>query len=462
MQVATDPGFANIVAQEDGLADTSIQIENPLATLATYFWRVSADNICGNGGFSDVFSFTTRGIPAILLVDDDDNAPDVRSTYTSTLDAIRQDYDIWDTDNTDNEPTVADLAPYEIVIWFTGDEFGGTAGPGAAAETALATFLDAGNCLFISSQDYFFDRGLTGFMQNYLGVQAATNDVNQVSVTGDGTVYGGMGPYTLSYPFTNYSDIVSPNAGGTRAFLGDVGDAAVAKDGGGYRTTFWGFPFEAISSPADRRALMNRTVDWCSGTFMAAPLAADGVTRNRYLVFHPNSGVSEVAFQVELDSSDTFPGATMTKWVGAADPEGRAVLSNTQVTRIWPEDTLYVADCGIVTASTYLIRATADGVTFSDPLVLSTTPKPGEGKHWGDCIGTFDGVQWPPANGVVNIDDVFAAIRTWQVLPTAPPIDWMDVHPEQPNFLINISDAQFLIFAFQGKVYPFSNPQDCP
>ena len=195
---------------------------------------------------------------------------------------------------------------------------------------------------------------------------------------------------------------------------------------------------------------------------MAAPLAADGVTRNRYLVFHPNSGISEVAFQVELGSSDTFPGATMTKWVGAADPEGRAVLSNTQVTRIWPEDTLYVADCGIVTASTYLIRATADGVTFSDPLVLSTTPKPGEGKHWGDCIGTFDGVQWPPANGVVNIDDVFAAIRTWQVLPTAPPIDWMDVHPEQPNFLINISDAQFLIFAFQGKVYPFSNPQDCP
>jgi hypothetical protein len=207
---------------------------------------------------------------------------------------------------------------------------------------------------------------------------------------------------------------------------------------------------------------MNRTIDWCSGSFVWAPLAADNLTRNRYLVFHPNSGVSEVAFQVELGSSDTFPGATMTKWVGAPDPQGRTALSDTQVTRIWRENTLYVADCGIVTASTYLIRATADGVTFSEPLVLTTTPKPGDGNHWGDCIGAFDGVQWSLANGVVNIDDVFAAVRTWQGLLTAPPIDWMDVHPEQPNFLINFSDVQFLIFAFRGDLYPFANPQDCP
>ncbi|MCH8991741.1 MAG: CoA transferase, partial [Acidobacteria bacterium] len=226
LQVATDVGMTGIVAQEDGLPDTSIQIENPLTSLTTYYWRVLASNVCGDGAYSDVFSFTTREIPAILLVDDDDNVPNVRSTYTSTLDTIEQDYDIWDTNNTDDEPTAADLAPYKIVIWFTGVEFGGTAGPGAPGESALATFLNAGNCLFISSQDYYFDRGLTGFMQNFLGVQAATSDVTQTSVTGDGILYGGMGPYALSYPFTNYSDIVSPNAGGTRAFLGDVGDAA--------------------------------------------------------------------------------------------------------------------------------------------------------------------------------------------------------------------------------------------
>ncbi|MCH7926006.1 MAG: S8 family serine peptidase, partial [Planctomycetes bacterium] len=246
LQVATDFGMTDIVVQEDGLADTSIQIETPLTTLTTYYWRVLASNVCGDGGYSDVFSFTTREIPAILLVDDDDNTPNVRSTYTSTLDAIGRDFDVWDTNNTDNEPRAADLAPYKIVIWFTGVEFGGTAGPGAPGESALATFLNAGNCLFISSQDYYFDRGLTGFMQSFLGVQAATSDVTQTSVTGDGALYGGMGPYTLSYPFTNYSDRIIPNAGATTAFVGNVGDAAVMKESGIYRTTFWGVPFESI------------------------------------------------------------------------------------------------------------------------------------------------------------------------------------------------------------------------
>ena len=80
-------------------------------------------------------------------------------------------YDVWDTENTDsNEPGAADLVPYEMVVWFTGHEFGGFAGPSTTTETALATWLDAGGCFFISAQDYFYDKGLTTFMQNHLGV----------------------------------------------------------------------------------------------------------------------------------------------------------------------------------------------------------------------------------------------------------------------------------------------------
>ena len=63
---------------------------------------------------------------------------------------------------------------------------------------------------------------------------------------------------------------------------------------------------------------------------------------------------------------------------------------------------------------------------------------------------------------MTNFEDVLAAVKTWQDEPAAPPVDWMDVHPEQPNLLVNFSDVQFLIFAFQGEVYPFVNPQDCP
>jgi len=197
-------------------------------------------------------------------------------------------------------------------------------------------------------------------------------------------------------------------------------------------------------------------------TLLVPPLAVDALTRNRYLVFQPSNDVDVTSYQVQLGASDTYPGATMTKWVGVPDSKGRAPLSDTQVSRIWREDVIRVADCGIVPASTYLLRSTINGVDFSDPLVLNTTLKPAEGKHWGDCVGTFDGTAWAPPNGTINIDDVVGAIQTFQDLPMAPPVDWTDVHPEQPNLLVNIVDVQFLILAFQGHVYPFSSPEVCP
>lgn len=262
VRIATDPGFANVVysATVEGTTHT---VTAPLDPLTTYYWGVRADNPCGQGPVSDTFSFTTRPIPPILLVDDDDNGPDVRAYYTDALDALAASYDIWDTNGTDNEPTLVDLSPYSTVIWFTGVSFGGTAGPGAAAETALGSWLESGNCMVISSQDYYYDRGLTPFMSNYLGVSSATSDVAQTQVTGQGTVFGGLGPYALSYPFTNYSDIINPDGLAELAFSGDVGNAAVDKDSGVYRTSFWGFPFEAVSDANGRFDLMGTILNWC-------------------------------------------------------------------------------------------------------------------------------------------------------------------------------------------------------
>jgi hypothetical protein len=173
-------------------------------------------------------------------------------------------YDVWDTDNSDNEPAAAALAPYAIVIWFTGDEYGGYAGPGAAGEAALAEWLDSGDrCLFISSQDYYYDRGLTSFMTDYLGAASVSSDVSQTQVTGAGSVFGGTGTFTLSYPFTNWSDEMTVGASAEVAFNGDQGIAGVNKDNGIYRTIFWVFPFEAISSPSDRQDLMSIILEHC-------------------------------------------------------------------------------------------------------------------------------------------------------------------------------------------------------
>ncbi len=248
------------VLEAVGLTTTSHTFATALEPSHVYTWRVRAHNACG---FVDsvAFTFTTRAVPPLLLVDDDDNDPDVRSFYTTLLDALDLDYDIWDTINSDNEPDAGLLSAYQGVIWFTGDEFGGAAGPGAAGETALSDWLSNNpGCFIISSQDYYWDRGLTSFMTTYLGVVSAVSDISQTQVTGQ------VGPfkdqtYTLSYPFTNYSDRLNAAPGAKVVFIGNQGNAAVAKAGGDL-TMYLGFPIEAMSQ-ADAQFVIGAVLSKC-------------------------------------------------------------------------------------------------------------------------------------------------------------------------------------------------------
>ena len=202
-------------------------------------------------------NFALEPLPCVLLVDDDQDGPNVQGYYTTALDSLGVDYDIWDTDSGD--PTLDDISGYRKLIWFTGlpwsDTFNGN------NETVLAAYLDAGGNLFLSSQDYLYEMGLTSFGQNYLHIGSFTNDVDQTTVTGQ-NVFNGMGPYSLSYPFTNYSDIVNPDAQAQLAFIGDQGNAAISYDGENFNTVFFGYPFEAIPQLADREAVMDRLLDF--------------------------------------------------------------------------------------------------------------------------------------------------------------------------------------------------------
>ena len=119
----------------------------------------------------------------------------------------------------------------------------------------------------MSSQDYHFDRGLTPFMQNYLGVASVVNDEAQTVVTGAGSIFGGFGPYTLAYPFSNFSDVVTAEATAEVAFVGDMGDIAVNKSTGAYRTVFFLYPFGAIADAADREQVLAQILSACSTLF---------------------------------------------------------------------------------------------------------------------------------------------------------------------------------------------------
>ena len=243
--------------------------------------RVGTLDIAG-----EVFT-ATQGAPGtapLLVVDDDDNEPDVRLYYTRALDALGAVYDVWDTGNSDDEPSAAELAEYSAVIWFTGHEYGGSAGPGAAGETALSSFLDGGGCFVLSSQDYLWDRGLTAFMGSHLGVDSGASNVQNDTIAGHGSLFGLEGSAALSYPFDNASDLLIPDGSGETAFMGDAGSAAVSKETAGYRTAYLGFPFEAVPTSAHRRQLMRTILNLCdldcAGDFNIE-LADDWVTDER-------------------------------------------------------------------------------------------------------------------------------------------------------------------------------------
>jgi len=223
-----------------------------------------------------VEDFVLEPLPCILLVDDDNDSPDVRPLFTGALDNLGYDYNVFDVGGGSTDgPSLAELEGYSMVIWFSGDKYGGSAGPNATDEANLAAYLDGGGRLFLSSQDYLWDFGLTPFGSTYLGIGSFTSDTGDATtkygVPGD-PIGDGLGPYSLSYPsgFTDYGDIVNAGAGASVAFRAGASggnNLDVDKDGGDWKTVFFGTSWVPIynANAANGEQVLQRIIDWFGG-----------------------------------------------------------------------------------------------------------------------------------------------------------------------------------------------------
>jgi len=243
-QLSDDPGFATIAAEE-WVTQPNLILTSQLVQDTTYYWRVNSENACASGAFSPSRSLFTS-LPSILLVDDDDNSPDVRSFYSDLLDGLGLPYNVWDIgDSSADGPSLADMQNYQWLIWFSGDQYGSNqAGPTSTDEANLTTFLSQGGYLFLSSQDYYYDMGnLTAFMADQLGLASVGNDDGSYSqATGLGS-FSAYGNVSLSPTVgSEYFDVLNPSTG-ELVFEGNNGQGAAVRTS---NTLFTGFTFATL------------------------------------------------------------------------------------------------------------------------------------------------------------------------------------------------------------------------
>jgi hypothetical protein len=346
-ELATDANFDNIIYSAT-VYDTSHSLPIWLNPETAYHWRVQATNLCGIGPVTPRH-FTTRAVPSILLVDDDDNYPDVRSYYTTALDALGADYELFDTDFNDYlDPPAELLAQYETVLWFTGADFWETTGPDGVGQGALVNWFDNApqSCFFLNSQDFLWAQGVdydypNAFMSIWLGAGDTLSDMESSTATGDG-IFDNLGPYTLDYPFDDYSDKLAPGTAASLAFSGDDSmPMGVSKMTSTYRTTWWAFPFEAIPTAGEREVAMGRVLEWC-GNSSPTDITLSNTTVPEY---QPSGTL--VGYLSTTDADDSSHSYSLISGPGDADNSSFSITGGTLYT---------TAEFDYITQSQYNIR----------------------------------------------------------------------------------------------------------
>ncbi len=227
---------------------------------------------------------------SILLVDDDwdfeyglPDGPGGLPYYTSALAALGLGYEVWDV-QTQGQPTGAALLDRDVVIWFTGYAmYDFEDDPGVFTpqnETRVATYLEAGGRFLLSSQEYYYEADtITTFMDEYLGVQDASDVwvyTTTVGVTGN-PVGDGIGPLTLVRPddfgeywppgnFEGpYDDEVYPRAGAGSPFryaTAPFPPNSTNLEGPAFKTVFLGWPFEWVDTVNQRAQVLGSILSW--------------------------------------------------------------------------------------------------------------------------------------------------------------------------------------------------------
>lgn len=201
------------------------------------------------------------------------NAFDYIIEYADALAAADAGFDSCANEAVANERV--SLASYAVVIWMLGNESVEDDTLSPAEISRLTSYLDGGGNLFISGSDLAFDLvsqgGGPAFAQNYLRIGFSANDAATLNAAGAASsILAPIGAFNFDIAAGAAYRVRGPDRltalAGARSCVtysgGGGGSGGVQYTTPTFNTVTFGFPFEAISSPALRAAVLERVLNF--------------------------------------------------------------------------------------------------------------------------------------------------------------------------------------------------------
>ena len=261
--------FGNIAPGESG-DNAADPFQFSVAAVDSSWWTTFYLSMEADGAIGDLIDSldVLIGRPPVLIVDDD-GGEHFEGSYQRGLDGMGVLYETWDV-SAEGKVGEADLMPYDVVIWLTGEEPESTLTQ--QDQDNLAAYLDAGHFLFLSGQNIGDEIGQSSFFSDYLHVSHIAD-----SVSLDPAVLDGVAGDLISDGTTLLLSGSEPqhSPGGIQAIGGgaeiftyrsnpELAGATRYESSKGYKVVYFAFGYEGIrgtdtytSGPVVLKKVMN-------------------------------------------------------------------------------------------------------------------------------------------------------------------------------------------------------------
>ena len=239
------------------------------------------------------------------------------------------------------------LANYDAVIWLSGEESSANDTFNATEQTLVASYLAQSGKLFVSGAEIGWDLDNLdngrAFYENDLKANYVADDANTYTVQGvGGSIFDGL---TFSFDDgsqfydSQFPDVINPNAGSSSAlvYMGGTGGGAATTFGdamGEGQIVNFGFPFETITTVANRANVMERVLDFF---FPETALIGDFNNNGEYecsdvdglvaaIVDVKNGNSADLTF--DLTGDNNVNNADLDLWLAVAGAAGLTASGN--------------------------------------------------------------------------------------------------------------------------------------